>query len=152
MTKHWILWQPAKKTVLWVLKCRSHRHLSETSGNLLLRGLPPWVWRGSCFQDYFVAIGSTSIFKRKQIHCGRDNSEFWGTGMFRGTRQYRHVQSAYGLCGTLKYRWRKNPELFKVHWVCCPCSNHFEELLTQIRCSCTHKTNYASANFILQSQ
>lgn len=142
MTKHWIFRQSAKKTILWVLKYRPHRHLNETSGNLLLRGLPPWVWRGSFLQDYFVAIGSTSIFKRKQVHCGRDNSEFWGTRMLRGTKQHRHVQSACALCGTLKDRWRKNPELFKVHWACCACSSHFEKLLTQIRCSCTH-INYA---------
>lgn len=114
MTKHWILWQSAKKTVLWVLKCRPHRQLSETNGNLLLSRFPAWVWRGSCFQAYFTAIGSTSIFKRKQVHCGRDNGEWWGTGTFRGIRQHRHVQPACALCSASKYRWRKNPELFKV--------------------------------------
>lgn len=38
MAKHWILCQSGKKTILWVLKCRSHRGPSETNRNLLLRG------------------------------------------------------------------------------------------------------------------
>lgn len=104
-----------KKTpVLWVLKCKPHRHLSETNGNLLLSWLPPWVSRGSWFQNYFTAIGSTSIFKRKQVLCGRNYSEYWGTDMFKGTRQHRYVQSACALCSAFKYRWRKNSDLFKV--------------------------------------
>lgn len=37
-------------------------------------GLPPWILRGAHFQDYSTAIESTSIFKRKQVHCGKVNA------------------------------------------------------------------------------